>query len=145
MSLILPTGGEDEGQLTLQVPPAKALHCPSSPPTPPGDLYTPSSPPHTSPLPHYMHAVFLYLMQVTDRPVSSCGGAQGPVCAPDTDLVLVKEMHAVFGAAPLLCVFCVSSLFPGLVDCSSEQHCTEVAAALAAELVGQSLHSNRSR
>ena len=92
-----------------------------------------------------MHAVFLYLMQVTDRPVSSCGGAQGPVCAPDTDLVLVKEMHAVFGAAPLLCVFCVSSLFPGLVDCGSEQHCTEVAAALAAELVGQSLHSNRSR
>ena len=131
MSLILPTGGEDEGRLTLQVPPAKALHC----------LHTPSlplTPPH-------MHAIFLYLMQVTDRPVTSCGGAQGPVCAPDTDLVLVKEMHAVFGAAPLLCVFCVSSLFPGLVDCSSEQHCTEVAAALAAELVGQSLHRNRSR
>ena len=84
-------------------------------------------------------------MQVADRPVSSCAGVQEPVCAPDANLALVKEMHAAFGAPPLVCVFCISSLFPALVDCSSEQPCTEVAAALAVELVGQSLQSSRPR
>ena len=82
-------------------------------------------------------------MQVADRPVSSCAKAQGPVCAPETDLSLVTEMHAKFDEAPLLCVFCVSSLFPGLVDCSSEQNCTKLAAALAVELVGQCIDKNR--
>ena len=108
----------------------------------------------TLPIPHSL-CVRIYIelkaslhlinMQVADRPVSSCAGVQGPVCAPDADLALVKEMHAVFGAPPLVCVFCISSLFPGLVDCSSEQHCTEVAAALAVELVGQSLQNSRPR
>ena len=91
------------------------------------------------------YKVLLHLLQVADRPVSSCAGAQGPVCAPEANLALVKEMHTVFGPAPLFCVFCISSLFPGLVDCSSEQHCTPIAAALAAELVGQRLQSDRPR
>lgn len=121
----------------MQAASGRGLYFPSSSSHTPGQLLC------TYSLSLYSLKVFLHLVQVADRPVSSCAEAQGPVSAQEADLSLVKEMHAVFGAAPLLCVFCVSSLFPGLVDCSSEQHCTELAAALAVELIGQCMHKDR--